>query len=134
MRDWHWTILGIALFVVVASCTLSIDDSGKITLSGLDVELPPLCGSRALFNLECPGCGLTRSFIALAAGDLWQSFEYHRLGWLLALAIAAQFPYRIFSLRELRQDNIVDRTWPTWFGYFVVATIGMNWLFKMIGL
>jgi hypothetical protein len=53
---------------------------------------------RSLFGASCPGCGLTRSFILLAQGDFAASFRMHHLGWLLALMVLLQFPYRLASL------------------------------------
>jgi hypothetical protein len=44
-------------------------------------------GHTAVFS-ECPGCGLTRSIIELAHGNLESSLASHRLGLLLAGAIA----------------------------------------------
>jgi len=35
------------------------------------------CYFKSQFGLECPGCGLQRSFIALLKGDLVQSWHYH---------------------------------------------------------
>ena len=38
------------------------------------------CVWRALFNLHCPGCGLTSSFCSMSAGDWTQAFQHHRAG------------------------------------------------------
>lgn len=32
------------------------------------------CVYKKLFNIECPGCGLQRSFIELLKGNFWESF------------------------------------------------------------
>lgn len=130
LRDRHRTMLYLAIAVVVAAFLLQMPDSDSVSLPWLDVNLPTLCGSRALFGVECPGCGLTRSIIALAAGDLEQSLRFHRLGWLMALAIVAQIPYRLFALGEMRH-GIVQRAWPTWFGNFLIAALLINWLLKV---
>lgn len=41
------------------------------------------CLIRRFTGLPCPGCGLTRSFCALAKGDVARSFGFHWLGPLL---------------------------------------------------
>ncbi|MDB5333293.1 MAG: hypothetical protein JWP03_4444 [Phycisphaerales bacterium] len=61
--------------------------------------LPQTCGSRALFGMDCPGCGLTRSFVFLAHGHWNAALHVHRVGWVLALATVLQIPYRIIALR-----------------------------------
>jgi hypothetical protein len=131
-RDHHRWMLGVSVCVIFASLLLRIRDSDSVRVAGLDVALPPLCGSRALFNIECPGCGLTRSFVALAAGDVQQSLRYHRLGWLLALAVVAQIPYRTFALWELNANRLSERAWPKWFGNLLIALLVANWLAQIV--
>ena len=46
----------------------------------------PLCLWRTLFNVPCPGCGLTRSVEAIWHGHLLLSFRYHPLGIPLFIA------------------------------------------------
>ena len=41
------------------------------------------CVWRRLFELACPGCGLTRSFCAMSAGEWGAAFEHHMAGPLL---------------------------------------------------
>jgi hypothetical protein len=36
-----------------------------------------LCVFRIFTGFPCPGCGLTRSFLALLQGDMAKSFQYH---------------------------------------------------------
>src|SRR5262245_63254531 len=70
LRERHWSMLCLSLFIIVASFLFRVQGSQTVGLIGLpNVALPPLCGSRVLFGVECPGCGLTRSFISLAAGN-----------------------------------------------------------------
>jgi hypothetical protein len=51
--------------------------------------LPGLCLVHALFRVDCPFCGMTRSFVALAHGDLAASVGFHPAGPLLFAAMAA---------------------------------------------
>jgi hypothetical protein len=65
----------------------------------------PLCWSVILFQRECPGCGLTRSFAAIGRGSLHEANLLNPLGpilfaWAVAVIairigkrIAPAFPY-----------------------------------------
>jgi hypothetical protein len=128
-------MLCLALLIIAASFALRRSETQGITLVWPQIELPPLCASRALFGIECPGCGLTRSFVALAAGDLQESWRLHRLGWLLALAVVGQIPYRMYALRQLRtNESAIQRLWPKLFGHFLISMLISNWLLRISGL
>ncbi|MEK6261049.1 MAG: DUF2752 domain-containing protein [Planctomycetota bacterium] len=102
-RQLHRCHLWFAAAIVVLACLLTVRDDQRVALRPLpNVALPESCPSKIYFGIDCPGCGLTRSFIHLAAGNLAASFATHRVGWLLALAVLGQFPYRWFVLRRLR--------------------------------
>ena len=48
-----------------------------------------MCLSRELFGITCPFCGMARSFVALAHGDLGAAFGFHPAGPLLFVAMVA---------------------------------------------
>ena len=50
---------------------------------------PSFCPFRVWSGLPCPGCGLTRSVVALAHGDLAGSLYFHPLGVAVVLALLA---------------------------------------------
>ncbi len=47
------------------------------------------CLSRALFDVSCPFCGMTRSFVALADGELGAAVGFHPAGPILFAAMVA---------------------------------------------
>jgi hypothetical protein len=49
-----------------------------------------LCPLRALAGCNCPGCGMTRAFCAIARGELWRAARFNALSpFLFAAAITA---------------------------------------------
>lgn len=44
-----------------------------------------ICLFKNFTGIDCPGCGLTRSFCALAKGQIWRAFQFHKLGPFLFL-------------------------------------------------
>ena len=45
-------------------------------INWLERHLLP-CFFKSHFNMECPGCGMQRSLIALLKGDISESLHYH---------------------------------------------------------
>src|SRR5581483_2633083 len=98
-RRRHTETHVLAVGVILCSFLLEAHSDQRVAFRLLpDYPLPETCMAHALFGTTCPGCGLTRSFIYLAQGDWQTSLQMHRLGWLLALAVLAQLPYRLFCL------------------------------------
>jgi hypothetical protein len=58
--------------------------------------------------------------------DWSDSWKLHRLGWLMALLIVSQLPYR--ALCMYRGRAILGRRVPKVLGYIVIALLIGNWL------
>jgi hypothetical protein len=89
--------------------------------------VPPLCASRTWFGVPCPGCGLTRSFIHLAHGRWQASWQAHRLGWLLALLVLLQIPYRLYRLRW-PQGHLLSASTSTKICFGLFGLLVVNWV------
>jgi hypothetical protein len=123
-------MLAASALVVAAAFLLQVlPDGERVAVRGLGRwPLPHSCITRAWFGQSCPACGLTRSIIHLAHGDLAASIRTHRIGWVLALATLAQIPYRIIALRRLDRPPINPRIAEA-FGAFLILLLVGNWLF-----
>jgi hypothetical protein len=84
---------------------------------------------RIMFQRDCPGCGLTRSFIHLAHGDWRRSLAIHRVGWLLALVVVAQIPYRLLVMRY--PAYTVSGRWSAILGITLGVALVINWIYKI---
>lgn len=126
-RRRHWEMIVIAGLVIVLAPLLDVLPDQRVAFHGLGrLPLPGTCLSRELLDVSCPGCGLTRSIAMLAHADLRGSFHMHRLGWLMAMAIVLQIPYRIACLRY-RRPPLGDRV-PKYFGNTVIFLLIVNWV------
>ena len=50
------------------------------------LDLP--CGYIALFGFPCPGCGMTRAWLAALRGDFAAAFGFHPMFWSVPLVFA----------------------------------------------
>ena len=115
----------------MAAFLLEVLPEGRIGVRGLErVPFPHTCLSRSLFGVGCPGCGLTRSFIHLADADWRSSVEVHRVGWILALAVLVQIPYRLGALLGPNAAPL-GRVIPMTFAWLLIALLIGNWLFEI---
>lgn len=78
---------------------------------------PPVCWSRLLLHRDCAGCGLTRSFVAIAGGELSAGVQWNPLGPVLYLYLCAM---ALSGAAEM----IFPRLWP-WRKIEAVGTIAM---------
>lgn len=103
------------------------------TLIALDV---PMCPTRTLLGIPCPGCGLTRATEAMVVGDLWLMLRMHPLAPIIT-------PLAIFSIGrsiavsagflDSRSLDPLGRI-PSWaWACLGFALIGL-WVARMFGL
>jgi Protein of unknown function (DUF2752) len=124
----HRRVLAIACAVWVLAFALQERPDGRVSFRGIpQIPLPQTCASRSWFGLRCPGCGLTRSIIHLAAGEWKASWQNHRLGGLMAVMIALQIPYRLLAMRR-PDPPLFGPRWQTLLSYALIALLVGNWL------
>jgi hypothetical protein len=61
-------------------------------------HIPTLCFSRRMFDIECPGCGLTRSFVFFAHFDPVSAWQVNKLGIPMYLGVLLQVPLRAWRI------------------------------------
>ena len=131
-RRRHLEMLLMSCAVVALAVVLDVRPDHQVSFRFLpNWPLPPSCASRAIFGVPCPGCGLTRSFVYLAHGEWQASLEMHRLGWLLALAVVFQFPYRLAALLG-RKDRPLGSLAPAVFCWTLIFLLLANWVLQIV--
>ena len=92
-------VLAVCAVVLGLSIALHNAPDGRVSLGREgSSSLPALCPFKRATGLDCPGCGMTRSFVAVGHLDLRSAWQYHRLGILLYALVALQIPYRLLRL------------------------------------
>lgn len=134
--DWSVLVLcvGIVLGALLLRATPARDG---VTLAG--IRLPDVCTVKRVGLGECPGCGLTRSFV-LGVRMRPEAFRLHPAGPFLLLVVLAQLPYRAARLwayrrrrRSGRPEPDPDRFEPAWriVRWSVILAVPLGWLVKL---
>ncbi len=114
-----------AFFIVLAILTAGW------WMSPAAVENVPLCWFHYFFHLDCPGCGLTRSFLSMARGDVLGAFRFNAAGPLIYLLFIA-YAVRLF-IRDFLHGKIWD--WGSRFNRVYTWVVGGlllgHWIYKL---
>ena len=134
IRRYHLWVLWASVAIVGLAGAMVTVDSHQVAFAGFaKFPLPELCQSRRWLGLECPGCGLTRSFIHFFHGRWQESLAMHRLGWLMALLVALQIPYRLIAISTPGGEPL-GKIFPWLICSGLVIWLAINWLATMYGI
>lgn len=124
------TIVGA---MIVLSAFMRIESDSIVTLPLVDYSLPELCNFRRLFNVACPGCGMTRSFIHAANFRIGDAWAMNPAGTLLFLSLVASIPLRIMQWLLARYGKPLASTAKFEGGWLTLLTVLMlgNWWLKL---
>lgn len=133
-KKTHMEMLIISLCVCIAALLLKINDAGKVCFVLYDEWVAPgICMSYELLGIECPACGLTRSFISFARMDFARAFSFNRVGPIFALLVLFQLPYRWWCLRHWPRGAFSRKT-TRFVGYLLLGALVINWLMLQLGV
>lgn len=130
----HWKVLLICGAMLLLAVALRLNSRGDVLLPYMaGPPLPSACLTRQLLHMDCPGCGMTRSFIAMAHGQASLASSYHRLGPVLFLYVLLQLPLQAYVLLTGRTDRLVlqPRHAAAVIWAFVIA-LWLNWGYNVV--
>ncbi|HSG68762.1 MAG TPA: DUF2752 domain-containing protein [Planctomycetaceae bacterium] len=123
----HRILLLLSLLIIVSAFLLQVRDDRVLFGTGTGSALPHLCAVRGWLGIDCPACGLTRSLIHFAQHDWRASFAGHRLGWLIALAVIVQIPYRCYALKTGENEPLGHKV-PLIYWNGLIVLLMANWV------
>lgn len=95
-RSWLlWLIVSIG--IVGTAAFLEFQPPRTIAVPLLGIRLPQMCSMSRMFGIDCPGCGLTRSFVLAADGRLAVAFAIHPVGTIAFILLVVQIPLRLWQ-------------------------------------
>ena len=131
---YHRGILVLSAGVLLAALLLAVTREGHVKLPLVGIAMPWGCVWRQVTGLDCPGCGLTRCFVAAAHGNFAAALKFHPMGAVLFVAVVAQLPYRGMQLwrlargkKELKCPLLLAVPWLLGAGFVV------QWVLKISG-
>lgn len=133
---YHWMILGLCVTVLLLSLMLTVRDHRQVLVPLLGKPLPELCHMKRYTGVDCPGCGLTRSFISLAHGRLAEAWRYNPGAFILFPIMLFQIPYRSVQLWRHRRGLPFFQL--GWLGtlslWLVIGVVTAQWALRQLGV
>lgn len=96
--------------ILFASRILQVGPERTVVVPVVDRALPETCAMYSRFGVDCPGCGLTRSFIHLSHGNLAAAWRLNAVGVFLYGFIVLQFILASLHLLAALQLTTISRT------------------------
>jgi hypothetical protein len=124
----------MAVVVIGFSFALQTDEQRGIYIPGTSIIMPSTCTSRVLYGIECPGCGMTRAFVAISHGRFSRAWELNRASFVIYAFVLAQVPWHLIQIFR-RSTGRQTMHWTTiyWIPLGVSVVLVLNWVLKMIG-
>jgi hypothetical protein len=130
----HWLILTLATGVVAASFVLQVSDKQSVVVPLVEQPFPGVCTFKRIVGVDCPGCGMTRSFVSLAHGQWALAWQFNPVGFLFFPVVAFQIPYRILQLVRIRRGQ---REWSLvgidqWVLVIIAFALLVQWIVAIV--
>jgi cytochrome b561 len=134
MRKVHWTLLLLASAVMILTFIMQREGQSVVNFPFTNYPLPQLCSMKRTYGIDCPGCGLTRSFLSIGRFQFAQAMHFNPAGIFVFGLIAVQIPWRITQLARIRKGlPQLQADWFLWYlGICVVVMVG-QWLVRLSG-
>ena len=130
---FHLVLLLAAVAVIVMSFLMRLVGDNLVFMPGSVWPIPETCAARQWLGIDCPGCGLTRSFIAISSGDLARAWNFNPAGFVLYLFVVGQIPWRLFQMgRRANRKMPVFNIWLFLPLAIAVAALLTQWIGKLV--
>jgi hypothetical protein len=105
----HIWILALCAGAIAISLFFSVNEDGNVCFLWLkQYPMPETCFFRIVVGINCPFCGMTRSFISMSHLNFKEAWDFNSVGIFIYAFIFLQIPYRsaIILKRRLRTEAI----------------------------
>lgn len=112
--DWIATVWMVGGFLCVAlASVMHVGENRRVYMPGASDPVPELCTIYIRFGIDCPGCGLTRTFIHMAHGQFLSAWQTNPVAILVFLFACLQIPMGAAQV-IFRVRNSFTEAWGSW--------------------
>ena len=130
----HWFVFGLAFLVPVALVAMALffepDARGHGTHEQLGLRP---CTTMELWDVPCPGCGVTTSVTLAAQGRIWDSIVTQPFGFVCAVAGLFFFGWAVWATFRGRDlyVSLMSLDLGRW-GRILVGVVLVSWVYKIV--
>lgn len=131
--SWSWVMMVAGLGAVAAAIVFEPGTDGWTYV--FDTRFGGPCGFKDATGLPCPSCGMTRSWIWLVRGHVWDAFVYNAAGALLLIGLAVMGVIGTIRVVTRNPDRIkisVHALSATVVAWMLVPYLG-GWIIRLLG-
>ncbi len=120
--------------ILIAASAMSLGEHRAVYFPGFAQKVPETCAAYRFFGVNCPGCGLTRTFIHAAQGEIAAAIELNPVGLLVFAFTAIQIPIGFCQLCFSHHGRLLER-WPRWNEWgmgCLLCALCIQWLLRLV--
>ena len=128
----HVVFFCMGLSVIGMSFLMRASGPTSVYLPGASFAMPEVCTSKRIFGVPCPGCGLTRSFIAISHGQFGRAWGFNPASFVLYPFVFAQIPWSAMQVWLIRTRGYgVHVPYIHFLPLAVAIVLLVQWLLKL---
>lgn len=122
-------LIGSLLCLCLALC-LRVGDDRHVYFVGWSQPIPETCMAYSRFGINCPGCGLTRAFVHLVRGQVWNAWQLNPIGICVFAFVCLQIPSGVSQLLFRSRHRWVESwsRWNEWGTAALLMALVLQWL------
>ena len=122
----------MAAAVLLLSFLMRSEGEKTVFMPGFNSPMPETCSARRLFGIDCPGCGMTRAFISISAGQFQRAWNFNPASYVFYLFTAVQIPWHIIQIWRLKKNRLpIITRWAYMAPVGMVVLLTINWIWKL---
>lgn len=128
-KKTHLTYVILFAMLILLPFLFSFQKGEVNKVTFFKFKIPSPCITKNVFKRDCPGCGLTRSFVKIAQGEFREAFRFNRISILLYIFFISAMAFHAYCLYKL-PNPIPEKLGRTKriFSNLMIFFILANWL------